>query len=346
MGKRRLLLLTSGCLDVLTAKTAVTLLRYCPDEVVAVLDAEHAGQDLSALVDAGAGVPIVDGVSAALPLSPDHLVIGAVFPGGGLPATWRAALLEALSNGMHIINGLHTPVGQDAELAACAAKHGRYIYDLRQVTRQYPVGTGRAVSTRAKRILTVGSDCNLGKMVASVEVARELAARGYRAEFVATGQTGVMVAGRGEVLDAVKSVFVSGAVEALVLEADETGADFIVVEGQGALLHPGFSAVTLGLMHGALPNLMILCHDPSREHMRHTKVPIPPLKQLMALHEAVLEPIHPSKVVAVSLNCFGMSAEQIRTAIARVAEETGLPAADCIRTGVGPLVDALAENLA
>ncbi len=346
MAKRRLLLLTSGCLDVLTAKTAVTLLRYCPDEVVAVLDAEHAGQDLAALVDAGRGVPIVDSVEAALPLDPDHLVLGAVFPGGVLPARWRVALIEALSNGMHVINGLHTPVGRDQELAAVASEHGRYIYDLRQVSREYPVGTGRAVTTRATRVLTVGSDCNLGKMVTSVEVGRELAARGRPAEFVATGQTGVMVAGRGEVVDAVKSDFVSGSAEALVLEADETGPDFIIVEGQGALLHPGFSAVTLGLMHGVLPDLMILCHDPSRELMRHTQTPVPPLARLISLHEAILEPIHRSKVVAISLNCFGMPADQIRATIEKVQSETGLPATDCVRTGVAPLVEGLLEGAA
>ncbi len=344
MPKRKMLLLTDGCLDVFAAKTAVTLLRYCPDEVVAVLDAEHAGWNLADLVGVGAGVPIVPSVAAARPLQPDHLVIGAVFPGGELPATWRAVLLEALASGMHVVNGLHTPVSQDAELAARAAEYDRCIYDLRLVTREYPVGAARALTTRATRILTVGSDCNLGKMATAMELVAEVRVRGRKAEFVATGQTGVMVAGRGEVLDAVKSDFVSGAVEALVLEADETGAEFIVVEGQGGLLHPAFSAVTLGLMHGVLPDVMILCHDPQRTHMRHTRVPVPALHRLIALHEAILDPIHPAKVVGVSLICLGMTDQQMQSALAKASEQTGLPAVDSIRTGVAPLVDRILES--
>lgn len=344
MDPRRVLVLTGGQLDVFTAKTAVALLRYCRDEVVAVLDAEHAGQDLAELVGVGGGVPIVDSVAAALPFEPDHLAIGAVFPGGVLPATWRASILEAVQAGLHVINGLHTPLGADAQLVECAARHGACLYDLRDVSREYPVGGGRAVRTRAKRILTVGSDCNLGKMLTALELVAELNRRGHRAEFVATGQTGVMVAGRGEVLDAVKSDFVAGAVEALVTEADETGCEFIVVEGQGALLHPGFSAVTLGLMHGALPDLMILCHDPSRTIMRHSQIHVPPLDRLIALHEAILEPLHASKVIGIAINGFGQSADRLSESIRAASQATGLPATDCVACGVGPLAGAVLES--
>lgn len=341
MGPRKLLVLTGGCLDILEAKTAVVLLRYCPEQVVAILDAEHAGQNLVELVGTGEGVPIVDSVAAALPFEPNHLVIGAVFPGGVLPASWRTFLLDAIRAGLHIINGLHTPLGEDAELSTCAVKHGCNLYDLREISRQYPVGAGRAAKTRARRILTVGTDCNLGKMVTSLELVAELNRRGQRAEFVATGQTGVMVSGRGEVLDAVKSDFVAGAVESLVLEADDTGCDFIVVEGQGALLHPGFSGVTLGLMHGVLPDVMIMCHDPTRKIMRHSQASIPRLDTLIGLHESILAPLHPSKVVGLAINGFGQTQDQIRDCVRIASTETALPATDCVALGPGPLVDAI-----
>ncbi|HUT79355.1 MAG TPA: DUF1611 domain-containing protein [Polyangia bacterium] len=339
--------MTDGHLDVFVAKTAVSLLRYCADEVVAVLDAQHAGADLASIVDVQTHVPIVDSVAAALPLQPDHLVIGVANPGGILPPAWRATIIEALANGMDVINGLHTLLTDDEELVRCAADHGRRIHDLRRVTRTYPIGSGKAAGTRARRILTVGTDCNVGKMLASIELARDLTSRGHAARFVATGQTGVLVAGHGEVIDAVKSDFVSGAVETLVLEADEEGVEFIVVEGQGAMLHPGFSGVTLGLMHGVLPDRMILCHQPSRQFMRHTRIPVPALDESIALHQQLLAPIHASRVVAVALNCVGMSPQQIRESIDQTQRATGgMPAADCARTGVEPLTDALLESLA
>lgn len=345
MAKRRLLIITEGHLDIFAAKTAVSLLHYSPEEVVGIVDSQHAGADLASLVDAGAGVPIVESVTAGLALNPDHLVIGVALSGGVLPPSWRAAVLEALRNGMDVINGLHTFLNDDEELVRCATEQGRTLHDLRRVTRDYPVGLARTLTSKATRVLTVGSDCNVGKMAATLSITRDLCSRNRPATMVATGQTGLMVTGIGEVIDAVKSDFLSGCVESLVLEADETGTEFILVEGQGSILHPSFSGVTLGLMHGVFPDLMILCHDASREFLRHTKIPIPPLAKMIDLHERLLEPIHPSKVVAIALNCHGMSPEQIADTIDRTQQDTGLPAADCIRTSVTPLTDTLLEAL-
>jgi uncharacterized NAD-dependent epimerase/dehydratase family protein len=337
--KRRICILTDGFLDVFTAKTAVGLLRYCPEEVVAVVDRAKAGGDLAALVGVGKGVPIVENIAAALAYQPDHLALGAAFSGGRLPDTWRASIRGALAAGMNVINGLHTRLNDDPELARCAADAGRTIWDVRACTKSLNVGMGKARQTRAKRILTVGTDCNLGKKVTSLELVSELRRRGLRAEFVPTGQTGVMICGRGVVIDAVLSDFVSGAVEEAVLECPD--ADYIVVEGQGALLHPSFSAVTLGLMHGALPDLMVLCGAPGRRHMRHTDIPIPPLDELIRLHEGLLRPIHPSKVVGVALNTFGLSEETYRQALGKARAESGLPVGDPVRAGAGWLADAV-----
>ncbi|MFH0980969.1 MAG: DUF1611 domain-containing protein [Planctomycetota bacterium] len=337
--KRRMCILTDGHLDLYAAKTAVGLLRYCPDEVVAVLDRRHAGEKLETLVGVGAGIPIVDGIASALAYRPEQLVLGVASPGGRLPDAWRTVIREALTAGLDVINGLHVRLNDDMELAACAAEAGRRIWDVRSCTRIFRVGTGRARQTQAKRILTVGTDCNLGKRLTAMELARELSRRRFRAPFVPTGQTGVMICGRGVVVDAVVADFVSGAVEEAVLE--HADADFVVVEGQGGLLHPSYSAVTLGLLHGVLPDLMILCHAPTRRHMRHTDVPLPPLDEVLRLYEAMLRPIHPGRVVGIALNGHGMSEREFQAALDRARALTGLPVVDPVRTGVAELADAM-----
>ncbi len=342
--RRRICILTDGYLDLFTAKTAVGLLRYCPEEVVVVVDSHHAGGDLASLVGCGAGVPIVDSIPAATTYQPDHLVIGVALPGSRFPDTWRRHILDGLAAGMHVVNGLHTRLANDPEIVAAANRAQRRIVDVRAVPQPREVGTARARSTRARRVLTVGTDCNLGKRLTAMELTRALQARGLHAEFVATGQTGVMITGRGIVVDAVLSDFVSGAVEAEVLERGD--ADVVVVEGQGALLHPSYSAVSTGLLHGAVPDRMILCHAPSRSRFRNTDVPLPPLPETIRLHEALLRPLHAGRVAGVALNCHGMTEDAYRETLDRIRSETGLPTVDCIRDGADVLVDAvLAEDV-
>jgi uncharacterized NAD-dependent epimerase/dehydratase family protein len=192
----------------------------------------------------------------------------------------------------------------------------------------------------AARLLVVGSDCNLGKMVTALELAQALQARGRRARFIPTGQTGILLAGYGIAIDRVISDFVPGAVEKMLLESP--GYEALVIEGQGSLIEPSYSGVTLGLMHGSAPSGMVLCHQPSRRSLiHHPEVPIPPLAELIDLHERVMAPVHPSKVVAVALNCVDLSDAQARQAVARAEAETGLPATDVIRFGPGPLADAV-----
>ncbi len=336
---RRMCILTDGRLDPFNAKTAVGLLRYCPDEVVAVLDREHAGQSLVPLVGCGEGVPVVPDIASAVPHRPDQLVLGVALPGGQLPDEWRGVLKSALEAGMDIVNGLHSRLNRDAELAAVAAQTGRRIFDLRHVSQPTTVGTGKARHTRAKRVLTVGTDCNIGKRVTALELTRELNRRGSRAEFLATGQTGVMISGSGVIVDAVISDFVSGAIEQAVLERGD--ADYVVVEGQGALLHPSYSAVTLGLLHGTLPDFMVLCHAPARTTMRNTDVPRPPLNDAIALYEAIVRPIHPARVVGVALNSLGLSDAEREQVVQQTREQTGLPVVDSLRTGVAELVDVI-----
>jgi uncharacterized NAD-dependent epimerase/dehydratase family protein len=336
---RRICILVDGRLDVYTAKTALGLLRYCPDEVVAVIDRTHAGGDLAALVGVGAGVPIVADVAAATQYQPNQLIIGVALPGGVLPDDYRAYVMDALACGMDVVNGLHSRLAEDAELAAQAQRHGRTICDVRVPPKIDRVGNGLARGTRAVRVLTVGTDCNLGKRVTASELVRALSARNLHAEFIPTGQTGVMIAGWGVAIDGVVSDFLSGVVEQSVLAKQD--ADYVVVEGQGALIHPSYSSVTLGLMHGTLPDYFVVCHAPGRECMRHTDIPVATPGAMIAMTENLLAPIHPARCIGISLNCHGMDATAAAEAHAKIADDTGLPVVDSLRTGVEPLVDAL-----
>jgi len=337
--RRRIVILAAGKLDAFTAKTAAGVIRYRRDEVVGVLDPEHTGQSLEDLLGVGRGIPIVDSLSDLDDARPDMLVIGVATPGGQLPETWRDILRQALDRGMEIVNGLHTMLGDDPELSALAAERGARIWDVRRSPERLDVGMARAKECSSRIVLTVGSDCNIGKKITAIEIARELERRGEDAIFLATGQTGVMISGRGVAIDRVISDFVSGAVEELVLEQQQH--KWLVVEGQGAIFHPSYSAVTLGLMHGACPRALVLCHQPSRHFLRHTDITIPPLGELIAVHETLLRPILVSKTVGISLNCMDLSDEESAATIRETRNQLDLPVADVIRDGPAPLVDAL-----
>ena len=338
---RRIVILASGRLDAFTAKTAAGIIRYRGDEVVGVLDPEHAGQDLQDLIGVGSGIPIVSHLSDLDGADLDMLVIGVATPGGRLPEEWREVLRQAIGRGMEIVNGLHTMLGDDAELASLAAARGVRIWDVRRPPECIDVGMARAATLDANTVLTVGSDCNIGKKITAIEIAKELERRGQDAIFLPTGQTGVMISGRGIAIDRVISDFVSGAAEELVVQ--HRNHEWLVVEGQGAIFHPSYSGVTLGLMHGACPKAMILCHQPTREFLRHTDIAIPPLQNLIAVHESLMQPILDSKVVGIALNCLDLNEAETDDAIQNWQAQLGLPVTDVVRAGAGPLVDGLLD---
>ena len=335
---KRMLILTEGRTGRYDSKAAAGLVRYCRDQVVGILDSEHAGQDIEPALGVGAGLPVVADVASALPLKPESFVIGVAPVGGALPDGWRRHILDALAAGLDVVSGLHEFLGDDPELAGLAAKHGCAIHDVRRPRESIPIGNNLAAGLGTPRVLTVGSDGNIGKMHTSLELTRELAARGRDADFVATGQIGIMISGRGVPVDHVISDFVAGAIEQELLDREPCGV--FVIEGQGAIVHPGFSAVTLGLMHGAAPDAMIFCHNPARTVQRYGGT-IPPLAELITLHEALCRRIHPSRVIAVSLNCAELDGDAARAAVDHVQTETGLPATDPVRFGAGPLADAV-----
>ncbi len=340
--ERRIIILAEGELDPFTAKTAAGIIRYRRNEVIGVLDANHAGQRLEDLLGVGEGIPIVASFSELDKYQPDTLIIGVATPGGQFPKSWKKHLREAVERGMAIVSGLHTMLGDDPSLSALARKRGVPIWDVRRPPEESSVGMARARDLSGNTVLTVGTDCNIGKKICAIELSSECLRRGGNAIFLPTGQTGVMISGRGIAIDRVISDFVSGVVEQMVLECGDS--EWIFIEGQGAIFHPSYSGVTLGLMHGACPKAMILCHQPSRPYLRHTEIPLPPLKETIGVHEALLSPILPSKVVGISLNSADLSDDEAKNEIERIEEETGLPTTDCVRFGAGRLMDALEDH--
>jgi uncharacterized NAD-dependent epimerase/dehydratase family protein len=339
-GTRRFAVLVEGALGVLDAKTAVALLRYAPGSVSALIDRTTAGRTAGEVLGFGGDIPIVATLDEAMATRPDALLIGIAPVGGRLPEEWRGILLEALERGLDLWAGLHSFLAADPALAERAQERGRALVDLRAVPAELPVAEARVRGVSAHVVLTVGSDCNVGKMTAAWELHRALLARGVRSAFVATGQTGILLAGRGLAVDRVVADFVAGAAEALVLVA-AAEHDVVIVEGQGSLLHPGYAGVTLSLLHGALPHTMVLCHQATRTRIRHGDVPIPPLSELVRRYEDALAPIRPGRVVAVALNTFDLETREARVAVEDAARESGLPALDPVRDGGGALADAV-----
>src|SRR3989442_8649542 len=322
-----------------TAKTAIGVLRYAPFQVVAVVDSTRAGKDAAECVGVGKGVPVVARVEDALARGATVVLIGTAAAAGRIPDGYRPALARTLERGVEVWNGLHERVLADPELAAAAKRGGAKVRELREPPPDIPIGGHRARRMGARVVLTVGSDAAVGKMTASLEIVSALRRAGERVEFVATGQTGIAIAGQGIAVDAVVADFIAGAAELMTCEAADR-ADWVVVEGQGSLTHPGFSGVTLGLLHGAGPDLMVLCHDVSRLSVKgyDDGLPLRPLRDYVRIYEdaaAWRRPpgYPPARVVAVALNTATVNEEFARAMIETAAIETGLPAADPVREG-------------
>ncbi len=339
---RRFLILAEGSFGPLSSKTANACIRYVPDEVAAVLDSAMAGRTAQDVLGFGGSIPVVANFAAGLAYRPSALLIGIAPAGGQFPDQWRPIVGEALRAGLDVWSGLHTMLGDDREFVALAAESGATIRDLRRSPAGLEVASGRVREVDATVVLTVGTDCNIGKMTTQLQVQSSVRLLGHRVHFAATGQTGILVEGRGIAVDAVIADFIAGAAEALTMEAAEE-ADIVLVEGQGSIIHPAYSGVTMGIMHGALPHAMVLCAQPTRTTIhRNPWVQIPSLPDMIRLYEGAMEGLRPSPVIAIALNTFDLDESAARQAIERVRDETGLPTTDPVR--FEPLV--LAEAIA
>jgi uncharacterized NAD-dependent epimerase/dehydratase family protein len=305
--------------------------------VVALLDTTQPGRTSQELLGVGGDIPVVARLADAR--DPNTLLIGIAPSGGKLPAAWRKILLEAVERGMNIVSGLHDFIGDDAEIAAAAARWGVKIYDVRK-NNERDVANRRDLREDCLRIHTIGQDCSVGKMLASVEITLGLKARGYDAKFIATGQTGIMIEGDGCPVDCVVSDFVNGAVEKLVLANQHH--DILVVEGQGSLSHPRYSAVTAGLLHGCVPHGMIMVYEAGRKNVSGMEyVPLTPLAKLVEAYEMLASLAMPSRVIGVAVNSRLLPPDEAEKERERVRRELGVPVCDVIRNGPGDLVDAV-----
>jgi uncharacterized NAD-dependent epimerase/dehydratase family protein len=337
MSHRRIVILTEGYTNPINAKTASCMIRYKPDEVVALLDSTQLGKTSQELLGVGGALPVIAKFADAA--AANTLLIGIAPSGGKLPAPWKRIVLEAIERGMNIVSGLHDFLSNDPDIAAAAHKRGVQIHDVRK-NNERDVSHRKNLREDCLRILTVGQDCSVGKMLAAVEIVAGLKDRGKDAKFVATGQTGIMVEGDGCPIDCVVSDFVNGAVEKLVLANQHH--DIIVVEGQGSLSHPRYSAVTLGLLHGSVPHGMIMVYEAGRTKVLGMDwVPLLPLKTHIEVNEMMASLQMPSRVIGIAMNSRLLSPADAEAERRRVRDEFGVPVCDVVRDGPGDLVDAV-----
>lgn len=316
--------------DALSAKVAQGIKDWRPDHAVGQLRMTGCQADMK-LPD----MTLAEGLAAGA----KTLVIGVANRGGVISDSWRSVLVEALNAGYDLASGLHNLLRDEAELVAAAQANGRKLHDVRVPSVSYPVANGKKRS--GKRCLAVGTDCSVGKMYTALAMDREMKARALKSSFRATGQTGILITGGGVPLDAVIADFMAGSVEWLTPDNDPDHWDHI--EGQGSLFHVSFSGVTMALIHGGQPDALILCHEPTRTHMRG--LPEYDLPSLASLRDTALPLAHIAnpdcKVVGISVNTQHLSEADANAYLAKVEAEMGLPTVDPFRHGAGRLVDAL-----
>jgi len=318
--------------DQLAAKVAQGIKDWRPENAVAQYRMDGCNADLG----------IVDMTLAqARDAGAKTLVIGVANRGGIISAAWKAVLIEAIEMGYDLASGLHNLLNDETDLVAAAEKHGRTLFDVRIPTVDYPIANGKKRS--GKRCLAVGTDCSVGKMYTALAMDKTMRERGMKSTFRATGQTGILITGDGVPLDAVIADFMAGSVEYLTPDNDDDHWDMI--EGQGSLFHVSYSGVTMALVHGGQPDALILCHEPTRPHMRGLPDYTPPsLEQVRDVALTLARVGNPAcQVVGVSVNTQHMSDADARAYLAQVETDMGLPATDPFRYGADKLVDALAE---
>jgi|TARA_B100001079_G_scaffold270481_1_gene284955 uncharacterized NAD-dependent epimerase/dehydratase family protein len=292
-------ILAEGAFDYILSKTGNAIIRYRPEEVACVVDSKTAGKTAAEVLGIGDDIPVVASLQDALQYDPNAVLIGTAPPGGQLPQSWREMILMAIENRLDVVAGLHSFLSDDIEFSDLASKKGVHIWDLRKPPDPLPFSKGSWQTRKTPVLLTVGSDCDTGKMTAAWELKRELDLRGVKAAFVGTGQTGILLGGFGVPVDAVVSDFVAGAIEAEVDKAAQD-SDIVIVEGQGSVTHMAYSGVTVGLLHGCMPEMLLMCHEPDRK-LDTFGYPMTPFHLVLEIYLKLLEPFRPTELVGISL---------------------------------------------
>jgi len=327
--KQPYLLFLGDAPDQLAAKTAFGIMDWRPEWCLGQLRLDGCGADLG-LADMS--------IEAAADADVQTMVVGIVNAGGKFPDHWVASIIHALEAGLDVATGLHIRLRDIPGVAEAAKKNGRQLHDIRYSDQKF--ATGQGTKRQGLRLLTVGTDCSVGKKYTSLAIEKEMRARKLNADFRATGQTGILISGRGISIDAVISDFIAGAAEWISPENDADHWD--IIEGQGSLFHPSFAGVTLGLLHGSQADAFVVCHEPTRTTMRNVKHPIPAIEQV--IERTILE----GSLTNPNIRCVGISVfsqayedEKARAYLSELQTRYSLPATDPVRYGAGPIVDEI-----
>lgn len=354
-----LVVLSDGCFGESHSKLALGVIRYGTWPIAAVIDSSRAGKTVKDITGMTCETPIVPDLNTALTFKPKALLIGTAPAGGQLPPEWRAILVQAIQQGLHIINGLHFFLSEEADLVALAEKHAVQLWDVRNPEaygrhKFQEINLQKPRPKHLKVVTMVGSDCSVGKMHTALELHAQARQRGHASAFIATGQTGILIDGRGVPLDRVIGDFMAGAMETCIqeelplLDKNAAGREQVIfVEGQGSLLHPAYSGVTLSLLHGSNPDAMVLCHKAGLKAIRnYPQIPLPPMRELIQMYETAAAWTRPTgspraKVAGISVNSSPLAEAEARRYLDQLADETGLPVSDPVRYGVDSLLNAL-----
>jgi len=324
------------------AKTAVGVLRYADYDVTAVLDRAHTGERVADHVSDVSDAPIVERMADALEFDPDALLIGISPIGGEFDESWRPDVRAAIEAGCDVVAGLHYFLEDDEEFASLAAENGVDLIDVRRPPEDLTVNQGRARDADADVVLTVGTDCSTGKMTTTLELVAAARERGIDAGFVPTGQTGIMIAGWGIPIDRVIADFAAGAVERMILDAAEDH-DVLFVEGQGTIIHPAYSGVTCSLLHGAMPDALVMTHSAGREAIHgYEDFAIPPVEEYVDLYTDLANHVAPTEVAAGALDTRAFDDDDAaRQAVEEYGASLDAPATDPVRFDADEILDAL-----
>lgn len=341
MTGRRYAILAEGKFNSRESKTANAVLRFIPDNAVALIDSAQAGKTVEEVIGYGGDTPVVSSFQETLSFSPNALLIGIAPIGGDLPDEWRPIVLDAIGEGLDIVSGLHAFLSDDNEFATAAGENKVEIIDLRKPPADLVVSEDRWRERSSYVLLTVGTDVAIGKMTTLIQLIGFLDKSTLNSLFIATGQTGLLFTDKGVCVDAVKSDFIAGSIESEIMKVDKD-CDLQLIEGQGSLFHQGYSGVTLGLIHGSMPDGIIMCHEHSRK-MNDYGTNLPTLTEAIELHKAVMKPFREVDLIGVSLDTSELSEDEARIAINDAEEETGLPADDPVRFGSDKLGGAILD---
>ncbi|TFB10505.1 DUF1611 domain-containing protein [Candidatus Marinimicrobia bacterium MT.SAG.3] len=339
----RYAILAEGSFNPRDSKTANAVLRFIPEAAAALIDSTQAGKTAQQVIGYGGDTPIVSSFQETLKYSPNRLLIGIAPIGGELPDEWRIIVLDAIGEELDIVSGLHTFLSDDEEFKLAASANNVKIIDLRKPPTDLVVSEDRWRERSSYVLLTVGTDVAIGKMTTLIQLMDFLRASTLNSVFIATGQTGLLLTDKGVCVDAVVSDFIAGSIESEIMKVDND-FDLQLVEGQGSLFHQGYSGVTLGLIHGSMPDGLLICHEPSRK-VNDYGTPLPTLTEAIDLHKAVMKPFREVDIIGVSLYTAELSEDKALTAIKEAEEETGLPADDPVRFGSAKLGNAILNTV-